>query len=425
MIKKDFLNGADRLLLASLANSTLVGKDYFSVEGESSVFATLMPNVKYYDENGVAKWYLEKITTPTPPDPNNPTNPTDPDDKPQNPDTPTPPIITPLDPNPENNISNTETLGHYDEYFFVKENKESIQTAENSLNQIFFNYVLEWNNMQKRMGELRDDSGGAGVWLRAYGGESSYLDYNTTRYYEIQLGADKRTEFNGFVNYTGFMLSSASYELSSNITDGMISGYGGGIYSSFVYDNGLHIDMIAKYVGYKNDFSINFKNNNQTIAILSAKNKSQNIIGSVEFGYRGFVYNGFYVEPSAELISGYVGKQKMKNEKEYINLEVDSFVPLNLKTMLSVGKASGDCDRFGFRAGVGYAADLVKNGDKTIRDINVIRKIQGKKDSRMLTSVGLNYKGLGNSTLNLEFEKTFFGDMNTDYAVNITLRKSF
>lgn len=495
LIQKDFLNGDDKILLASLSNSTLVAENYFDIKGEASVFADLKPNVKYYDENGTAKWYLEKIPStpspepsPTPNEPSTPNKPSEPDTKPTpptntdttpsepinpnepnvnnpsepsipstpnepsepdtkpvepKPDTPTipneptipdepstpnnpeEPVIVELDPNPSNNPSNVETKGHYQEYFFVREKESSINTAKNTLNQAFFNYVLEWNNMQKRMGELRDEVANGGIWIRNFGGASSYLKDNKTKYYELQIGADKISEMDDFNAYAGIIFTNSIYKLDTkNMLEGKVKGIGGGLYSSFIFNNGFYIDMIAKYVDYKNDYTLTLNNGNNKAIYINANNHSKSVVASVELGNR-FYMNNYYLEPSVELISGYVSAISLENKAEHIKLESKSFVPFNTKTMLSFGKQSSEDSRFGFRFGVGIAADLAKNGDKTIRDLNVIRQIEGKKDTRMLTNASFNYNFTNNLRLMTEFERTFFGDLNVDYSLNMTLRKSF
>ncbi|MBZ7984666.1 S6 family peptidase [Campylobacter sp. RM12647] len=495
LIKESFLNGDDKILIASLANDTLVAENYFGIKGEDSVFADLKANVKYYAENGTAKWYLEKIpstpspepsptpnepstpnkpsepdTKPTPPTntdttpsepinpnepsvnnpsepsiPSTPTTPSEPDTKPiePKPDTPTTPnkpinpdepstpnnpeepVIVELDPNPSNNPSNVETKGHYQEYFFVREKESSINTAKNTLNQAFFNYVLEWNNMQKRMGELRDEVANGGIWIRNFGGASSYLKDNKTKYYELQIGADKISEMDDFNAYAGIIFTNSIYKLDTkNMLEGKVKGIGGGLYSSFIFNNGFYIDMIAKYVDYKNDYTLTLNNGNNKAIYINANNHSKSVVASVELGNR-FYMNNYYLEPSVELISGYVSAISLENKAEHIKLESKSFVPFNTKTMLSFGKQSSEDSRFGFRFGVGIAADLAKNGDKTIRDLNVIRQIEGKKDTRMLTNASFNYNFTNNLRLMTEFERTFFGDLNVDYSLNMTLRKSF
>ncbi|WP_336612307.1 MULTISPECIES: hypothetical protein [unclassified Campylobacter] len=43
----------------------------------------------------------------------------------------------------------------------------------------------------------------------------------------------------------------------------------------------------------------------------------------------------------------------------------------------------------------------------------------------MLTNASFNYNFTNNLRLMTEFERTFFGDLNVDYSLNMTLRKSF
>lgn len=51
--------------------------------------------------------------------------------------------------------------------------------------------MIEWNNMHKRIGELRNNLYESGVWLRIWRGMSD--EYNSGKYFEIQSGYDKLT----------------------------------------------------------------------------------------------------------------------------------------------------------------------------------------------------------------------------------------
>ncbi|ULO01889.1 immunoglobulin A1 protease family protein (peptidase_S6 domain) [Campylobacter sp. RM5004] len=387
---KPSLAGENKYLLASINNTNnTIKQDYLKAIEYKENISIYKPNIEFANENGKANWYLVSLKEETQePEINNPNTP---------------------------NIEEKPTIK---DYFFVEENKAVTQMIDNSLNQVFFSYVLEWNNLQKRMGELRNNTS-SGFWTRAYVGESSYKDYNKTKFYEFQLGIDKLNDSNYYKNYTGLVLNQSIYKLGNNLS-GDIKGTGFGIYNSTIFDNGFYIDAIAKYINYKNDFTLYVKNQNEVLNSLKAKNSSS-LIASVELGYRKD-FNNFYLEPQIEFITGYVGKQELSSEDKKLNLKSDSFVPFNIKTALFMG---ANYEKFALRAGVGYAADLINNAKKTIKDLDSTSIYNGKKDSRAFVNLSNTYKINEKSTLNLEFERTFGGDLNIDYSFNLVYRYSF
>ncbi|MBT0883567.1 autotransporter outer membrane beta-barrel domain-containing protein, partial [Campylobacter sp. 2018MI13] len=264
MIKPDLAN-ANKFLLASLVNTNnTINNDYLKALDYKENISIYTPNVEFVNENGKANWYLVKVNKE---DIEN-TTPIVPETKPE-----------PTKPNDDLNKPSVK------DYFFVQENKEVTQMIDSSLNQVFFSYVLEWNNLQKRMGELRNNTdANAGIWFRAYTGQSSYEHANKTKFYEMQLGADKLNQGNNYVNYTGLIFNASKYSLSDNL-DGSIKGYGFGAYSSTIYDNGLYFDVIAKYINYKNDFNLYVKNQNEVTNSLKPNN-SYTFLASAEIGYR-------------------------------------------------------------------------------------------------------------------------------------------
>lgn len=403
MIKPDLAN-ANKFLLASLVNTNnTINNDYLKALDYKENISIYTPNVEFVNENGKANWYLVKVnkedienTTPIVPE-------TKPEIKPE-----------PTKPNDDLNKPSVK------DYFFVQENKEVTQMIDSSLNQVFFSYVLEWNNLQKRMGELRNNTdANAGIWFRAYTGQSSYEHANKTKFYEMQLGADKLNQGNNYVNYTGLIFNASKYSLSDNL-DGSIKGYGFGAYSSTIYDNGLYFDVIAKYINYKNDFNLYVKNQNEVTNSLKPNN-SYTFLASAEIGYRKD-FNNFYLEPQIELITGYVSKQELTSSDKKLYLQSDSFIPLNLKTAIFTGFNKNDLS---LRAGVGLASDLVNNSKKTIKDLDTISINNGKRDSRVFVNLSSSYRLNNRSNIGLEFEKTFGGNLNIDYSFNLVYRYNF
>lgn len=380
-VKLDINGLYNGFLIASLKGS--LNENYFTFPSVNDGISIITYDISFENDNGSSKWYLGDINKT---------------------------LIAQEKPNEQINKENLS------EFFIVKENEEAVQMIDVSLNQVFFSYVLEWNNLHKRMGELRDNSYDSGVWTRFYGGGSSYLYASKTKFYEVQVGVDKKLDSNGYSVYTGFVLNSSVYNLSGSL-DGSVKGYGGGVYGSFIFDNGFYFDSILKYIHYKNNFDLIVANDNNDK--IKASNNSKAIIASAEIGYRAW-FDKFYLEPQFELISGYVGEQNLNHDK--IKLKSSSFIPLNLKTAVFSGYISDD---FSLRGGIGMAVDMAKNADKTISDDFISKVVEGKKDKRMFINFGTGFNLGDNSRLSVEFERTFFGDLDIDYSLNAVYRHSF
>lgn len=71
---------------------------------------------------------------------------------------------------------------------------------------MLLSYVIEWNNLQKRMGELRANPNSVGAWMRSFGGGNSDSIYKGN-FFELQLGSDYRFEFAYGDLYLGTMLN--------------------------------------------------------------------------------------------------------------------------------------------------------------------------------------------------------------------------
>lgn len=67
------------------------------------------------------------------------------------------------------------------------------------------NFITEVNNLNKRMGDLRDINGEAGTWVRLLNGSGS-ADSFTDHYTLLQMGADRKHELGSMVSlFTGVM----------------------------------------------------------------------------------------------------------------------------------------------------------------------------------------------------------------------------
>ncbi|MBT0864865.1 autotransporter outer membrane beta-barrel domain-containing protein [Campylobacter coli] len=399
----------NRILVASLADEKKEITDkYFSFSAFNQAFSKFVPNVKFAHDGKKAEWTLVKTGASKPAKPNvQPEN--KPEVKPENKPEVKPelkPDVQPEEPALDNS------------FFYVEDNKQALDTANSLANHFVLNYIAEWNNMQKRMGELRDNPYAYGFWLRSFGGRLSDQNSNGN-YFEIQAGLDKQSEFSNFNLYSGLMLNYTQTKLNSSSLDIKSKGYGLGQYLSFLFQNDLYLDFVLRYVRYQNDMSASFLPN-VNLPLNTAI--SNNIITSLELGYRKYLQN-FYLEPQIEFISGYVDNIHLHNEN--VDIKLDSYIPLVLKSTLFIGANNIKDTKLNLRAGLGYMGDLKKSGQKTFTDNLGTRHFDGLKDDRIFINLNTSYEINRNTRLSLDFEKSFLGDLNIDWSMNANLRYSF
>lgn len=290
-------------------------------------------------------------------------------------------------------------------------NTKALTDAKNMLNQTYYSYVSEWNNLNKRMGELRNNDGkNAGIWIRSFGGEGK-IDSAKIKYYEVQFGADKQTSTNYGELYSGVMANIG--QSTSNSSNSKVKNHGIGAYVSLVGNDGLFIDATARYTNHKSTFKDN-------VWLGDLKDSGSGFLGSVEAGYR--MGSDFYLEPSAELILGYVPMANLKGNDK-VTLKSEGKFMGAAKVALSAGANINDT--FGLRASVGGAFDLNNTPTITLSDGTTTRVEKGFKDSRGFASVGANFNLGKNTKFSLDAEKSFSGKYNTNYNINGTLRYSF
>lgn len=70
-------------------------------------------------------------------------------------------------------------------------------------------------------------------------------------------------------------------------------------------------------------------------------------------------------------------------------------------------------------------SDLRKSGKKSFGDFAGIRYFEGLKDERAFINLNTSYALSKNTRISLDYEKSFFGDLNIDWSLNANLRYSF
>ncbi|EFB1640119.1 autotransporter outer membrane beta-barrel domain-containing protein, partial [Escherichia coli] len=296
------------------------------------------------------------------------------------------------------------------------------KTATDFMASGYKSFLTEVNNLNKRMGDLRDTQGDAGVWARIMNGTGSADGGYSDNYTHVQIGADRKHELDGVDLFTGALLTYTDSNASSHAFSGKTQSVGGGLYASALFDSGAYFDLIGKYLHHDNEYTASF-------ASLGTKDySSHSWYAGAEVGYRYHLSEEAWVEPQMELVYGSVSGKSFNWEDRGMALSMKDkdYNPLIGRTGVDVGRSfSGDDWKITARAGLGYQFDLLANGETVLRDASGEKRFEGEKDSRMLMTLGMNAEIKDNMRFGLELEKSAFGKYNVDNAINANFRYSF
>lgn len=238
-------------------------------------------------------------------------------------------------------------------------NPEAANLSKAALNSNRSILLSNINDLNKRLGELRDNPYAQGAWARVFNGMSS-SDYGlamTNVFTNVQAGYDYSV--GNLKNANQYLGVAVSYGYNSlNASGANLKGSGNmielGAYYSYVADSGLYTDSILKYA---------FINNKLTTDVQSTINYNTNAITfGQEVGYRFFLDKNkrFYIDPLAEITLGYFGGGHINQIKgeAFLNSEFDSSLLYRVKVGGNMGyKLITSRNETDFRAGLSYLLD--------------------------------------------------------------------
>lgn len=271
----------------------------------------------------------------------------------------------------------------------------------------------ENNDLNKRLGELRDSSGENGVWARMSRGEAKYGARNMKNQYNYyQLGYDRKVGDNWTVG-AAYSKTDGNTTFSRGKSDNDHNGFA--IYGSHLSNDGSFIDLIAKYARIDTDYSVSG-------GVGNGDYDTDGYSLSAEYGKRFHGQQGFWIEPQVELTYGRVSSADYTSARG-AQIRHDSMD----STVARLGFAAGK----DIKAGHVYAraSYLYDFGG----DTNVTMRYNGTSESYKDDIGGSWWEvGLG-ANLNLsdvthfymDVEKTYGGDVTTPWQWNAGFRYSF
>lgn len=345
--------------------------------------------------------------TPNPnPDPNPDPTP-DPDPNPN----PTPDPKPDPDPTPDPNPTPAPVLSNL-----------TYNTRANAINN-YYRWRDEYNNLQKRLGDLRMSKEENGLWARTFHGKEESGKYGLNNQYNaFQIGYDKQllqddggkwfigaavTSYDGKTNY-------AKQGKADNNSIGLA------LYGSYLGEKGHYFDVVARHSRLKSELTSYAAGTGNKIT-GDYHNWGSSL--SMEYGRRISMKHDFYLQPEAELTYGTTSSASY-SLSDGSRVKQDGISSLTARAGLTVGKEFKNSNIFASISAVHDFGDdnvfsITDKYGKTYKDISNL------KDSWYELSVGGNVKFNNNTYIYADLEKTFGGDIQTKWRYNFGVRYSF
>lgn len=312
----------------------------------------------------------------------------------------------------------TKTIGEGDIAGAITEVDGIVKQAENSkigsMTELTAISTTLWrhelNDLTKRMGELRDSPEGIGSWVRLYGSEQEYGS-TTLKNTSVQVGADYSVGdwvVGGAFSYTDGTADYANGE-------GDAKAYGFAVYGALTAENGMFLDLIAKYSRLENDFDI---------GNMSGELDNNAYSVSAEFGWRFDLNHYAYIEPQAELTYGRIVGDDVttSNDVRIDQDDTDSFLGrIGLRAGLKFPENKGSL--YARLSGVydfdGETSATFSNGKK------VERYSEDLGGGWVEYAVGANLNLTPSTYTYLDLERTSGGEVKEKWRWNIGVRHVF
>ncbi|WP_052463033.1 autotransporter outer membrane beta-barrel domain-containing protein [Escherichia marmotae] len=305
--------------------------------------------------------------------------------------------------------------------FDVQRNNAALSESQRFMDIRYRNFLSEVNNLNRRMGDLRDTQGEAGAWARfmttSGSGEGGFSD----RHMHLQVGADRKHHFEGGDLFTGVMMTFTDSKASAESYQGKTRSVGGGLYASTLFDSGVYVDVIGKYVHHSNDYLL------QTMG-LKADDTAHSWYLGAETGWHYQWKPDVFIEPQVELVYGTLSGNTFNWQYNGMDISMKRKTanPLIGRTGVEFGKTLDGHDwQVTAKAGLSYQFDLRNSGTTTYRDFAGESTVYNGKDGRMLANIGIDTRIKDNTRIGLTVEKSAFGKYNVDNAINANIRYSF
>ncbi len=294
---------------------------------------------------------------------------------------------------------------------------ERVNTSNDAISNMASIALMAWraenNDMNKRLGELRDSKGEHGIWARMVRGEGTYKSIKN-QYNTYQLGYDEKLSTND--KWTvGAAVSYTEGESGFNGGSGENKHTGFSVYGSYLNDDGSFVDLIAKYARLDHDFDV-------IGGAGSGDYETNGYSVSAEYGKRFKQDNGMWIEPQVELTYGKIGSANYKTDNG-VSVRQDGMESIVGRVGFALGK---DFNAGNAYVRASYLYDFDGETDISFTKGNVTRGFEQDLGGGWFeVGVGTNINLSDATHIYMDVEKTYGGDVATPWQWNVGVRYSF
>lgn len=277
--------------------------------------------------------------------------------------------------------------------------------------------IVAWrqedSTFSQRLGELRESTGGQGIWARMSRGEFEYDGEYKNQYNFFQLGYDWASDNWHY----GVAVSHNDGETAYTYGSGENRSTSLSLYGTWLGDAGHYADIVLKQGRLSNDFDV-YTSAGHTSGDYDAWGTSL----SGEYGKKILLENDWYVTPQAQLTLMRIGGE---------DYDTNNGIRVRQDTLYSaVGRLGFELGRKLDEKGSVYAKasvlhDFAGNAETYLSDNGCTNSYsQDLSDTWFEAGIGFNYRTGDNSYIYADVVRTFGGDVETPWQWNIGMRWS-
>ena len=298
---------------------------------------------------------------------------------------------------------------------------EIVSGAKSALASSVMQMRADTNDLQRRLGDVRLNSDNQGVWGKYIGGKSKITDsaYVNQNYNMAQIGYDTKRG-NWIVG--GALLygtNNSDYALGSG--SGKTAGLA--IYGAKQFNDGRYLDIIAKGNRLKNDFTVH----NSLGTSLSGDYRNTGASLSLEYGKRIKRNNGFYIDPSAELIFSRLSGESFDartNTGSTVHINSDAVNSAIGRLGIGIGKEAKNSNVF-LKAALAHEFSGKMKATYSMAGEPTTNSVVDLKDTWLDLELGGSWSFRPNTYLYGTFTKNVGSTVDTSYRVDAGIRHNF
>lgn len=277
------------------------------------------------------------------------------------------------------------------------------------------------NDLQRRLGDVRMNADNQGVWGKYIGGKSKITDsaYVNQTYNMAQVGYD--TKRGNWIIGGAFLYGTNNSDYALGSGSGKTAGLA--LYGAKQFNDGRYLDIIAKGNRLKNDFTVR----NSLGTTLSGDYHNTGTSLSLEYGKRIKRENGFYIDPSAELILSHLSGESFDartNTGSTVHINSDAVNSAIGRLGIGIGKEAKNSNVF-LKAALAHEFSGKMKATYSMVGEPTTNSVVDLKDTWLDLEVGGSWRFRPNTYVYGTFTKNFGGTVDTSYRVDAGIRHSF